>query len=717
MSWRAFVAILIAVGTLFGSADAQEAPTEPMLALDAGGHTNIVDQLCFTPDGKELISVSWDKTIRLWDVRTGELLRVLRPPIGPNRGGALYAAALSPDGRTLAVGGIGLKGGSNPIFLVALPSGQIEKVLSGTGGGVMALAFARDGRRLASGGHDFAARLWNPSTGECERVLSGHTAAVHGVVFSPDGSRLATASWDHTARIWSVSTGQSTATLEGHRREVCSVAWSSDGRTIATGADDESIRLWNWDGSFRKSFPGLGNCVPSVAFTADSSGLLYTLGGSPARIGTVSREAAILDLATGKSRARFTQHDNSVAQGAFAPGDGLVATSGGNANEICLWKAADGSIVRRLAGRGHMVWNCGWSPDGQSIAWGNTTNRRLDNDSGPLERSFRLSDLQLGSVPDQSFRRASVVRGPLSLQRRDLYHVDVKRAGAVIATMGFPAETGNNVRAYTFLSDDRAVMASQFLFSLFDAQNGGRIRDFLGRTGDVVALAPSPDERCVLSGGADQTLQIHAAARRQSLLSLFFAGYDWIAWTPEGYYAASPGGERLMGWHVNNGPDKMGSFFPAAQFRKSLYRPDLIALLLQAGSTAKALEIADQKRGRITQTTSVEKVLPPTVVITAPSQAALRVAQPMLEVTAQATPAGKDPITAMQLLVDGRPYEAQRRTNAESAGATPVSDSWSVRLTPGTHQIAVKAETAPSTPKGSPKPSKRPADRCSARWN
>ena len=84
--------------------------------------------------------------------------------------------------------------------------------------------------------------------------------------------------------------------------------------------------------------------------------------------------------------------------------------------------------------------------------------------------------------------------------------------------------------------------------------------------------------------------------RDEPLLSLFVAGDDWIAWTPEGYYAASPGGEQLMGWHVNNGPEAMASYYPASQFRKTLYRPDVIKRLLEAGSLDKALAEAECRK-------------------------------------------------------------------------------------------------------------------------
>src|SRR5271157_4535646 len=93
------------LGLAFSSvALAADTPEKPILVLDSGGHTAIVAKVLFTRDGKQLISVSWDKTIRVWDVASGAPLRVLRPPIGPGSEGMLYAAALSPEGRTLAVG-------------------------------------------------------------------------------------------------------------------------------------------------------------------------------------------------------------------------------------------------------------------------------------------------------------------------------------------------------------------------------------------------------------------------------------------------------------------------------------------------------------------------------------------------------------------------------------------------------------------------------------
>jgi WD40 repeat protein len=696
------VAALLATRGALGAEPEGNGRDKPILVLDPGGHTSVTRKLCFTRDGRELISVSDDKTIRFWDVRSGEPLRVLRPPIGPSDEGRLYAASLSPDGRRLAIGGCGLaqdKWGA--IYLIALPSGQIERTLKGHIRSIQALAFSPDGRQLASASTDQTARLWNVATGECQNILRGHTAVILDVAYSPDGLQLATASYDHTARVWSAVSGQNTATLSGHQAELRAIAWSPDGRTIATGGHDQSVRLWSPDGKPREHFDKLGDLVRTLAFIADSTGLLVTFGGAlpPYR----RREACILEATSGRVRVRFAGHTNTVYHGAFSPDGTLAATAGGNNHEIFIWKTADATALRRLAGSGRGVFSCGWSPDGQVIAWGNSnrltgTNPKL----APLERAFRLADLDWAELNETAaYRRAQVVSGPLALETDGEYVVTVKRGAETVSTIKLKGPEGGLLRSYTFVPGEQVAVGASYGFCLFDARTGKRLRKFHEHTGHVWGVAPSPDGRYLLSASWDQILRICDPKREDPLLSLFFAGDEWVIWTPEGYYAASPGGEQLMGWHVNNGPAQMGSFYPAGQFRKSLYRPDVIRLVLQAGSTEAALKLADQARGHVSQPTRVEEVMPPRVVITTPDQPQVQVHQSRLTVRAQAKPVGADPITAVRLLCDGRPYQGRggaKGLQLEGAVAkiVPEASDFDIDLTPGMHKITVKAETAKS---------------------
>src|SRR5262249_32349893 len=150
---------------------------------------------------------------------------------------------------------------------------------------------------------------------------------------------------------------------------------------------------------------------------------------------------------------------------------------------------------------------------------------------------------------------------------------------------------------------------------LVDAGTGKTLRSFRGHVSVVGAVVPSPDGRYLLSGSADQTVRVWDPDREEPLLSLFPVGDEWVAWTPEGYSACSPGGERLMGWPVSNGPGQLMAFRTDERFRKTLYRPDVIKRLLAEGSTERARARADRERGQQTTRVELEQVLPPQVTI------------------------------------------------------------------------------------------------------
>jgi hypothetical protein len=151
-----------------------------------------------------------------------------------------------------------------------------------------------------------------------------------------------------------------------------------------------------------------------------------------------------------------------------------------------------------------------------------------------------------------------------------------------------------------------------------------------------------------------------------------------------------------MGWQVNNGFDKLPAYHPAARFHKSLFRPDVIGRLLEAGSVEGALKRVGPVRGKPAEQTTVAQVLPPRVAITSPLPGE-RLAKPEVEVRATARGSGSHPVIALRLLLDGSPFEGQngvRRIDKPKPGE--VTGSWTVRLTPGKHRLAVQADTAAS---------------------
>ncbi|KAJ6564303.1 WD40-repeat-containing domain protein, partial [Mycena capillaripes] len=131
------------------------------------GHTNWVTSVAFSPDGKRIVSGSYDHTVRIWDAETGAALR---------------------------------------------------EPLEGHTNSVTSVAFSPDGNRIVSGSYDATVRIWDAETGAALREpLEGHTDWVTSVAFSPDGKRIVSGSYDHTVHIWDAETGAALGEpLEGH---------------------------------------------------------------------------------------------------------------------------------------------------------------------------------------------------------------------------------------------------------------------------------------------------------------------------------------------------------------------------------------------------------------------------------------------------------------------------------------------------------------------
>jgi WD40 repeat protein len=671
-------------------AAAQTAP-KPYLVFNAGGHTAAINKVQFTADGQQLVSVSNDKTIRVWDVDTGEPLCVLRPPIGPGSAGMLYALAVSPDGRWLAVGGFEYAGNDHGIYLIDVPANEIRAVLRGHTDVVLDLAFSSVGRWLASASADKTARLWDPATGHCEAILRGHSDSVYAVRFSPDATALATASLDKTARFWDVSTGVQQSALRGHGGGLQAIAWSNDGTKVAAGGVDRSISIWSAGGELLQRYEGLGNHVTSLSFSRNDRELFFTLGGPGEMDG-----GFFLDLLTNRQRLAVTAHEDSVLHGSLSPDESLAATADAN-GEVVVWRTASGTVIQRLKSKARRPWSAAWSRPGQAIAWGNTSAYRQANDRGPLEYSFDIRELEFTAPQQTDFTRAQTRVGPFSIRVVDDRTLVVESTGRPDARITLPSQY-DQIRCYTLLDPTTAVVGSDFDLLAFDVGDGRRVRSLEGHAGAVWAVAPSADGRYLLSAGDDQTLRIWPAAASRPLLSLFFADRQWIAWTPEGYYAASPGGEQLMGWQINNEADKLGAFYPAARFRDSLYRPDVIRRLLDAGQLVAALAEADREANRTTALTTVEAVLPPKVRITQPSETSLETDNPQLVVRATARARTGQPVTSMRLLLDGRPYEGRKGVQVvpvtQQESAAEAQREWTVELSPGRHLLAALAETA-----------------------
>ncbi|RXW12284.1 hypothetical protein EST38_g13570 [Candolleomyces aberdarensis] len=203
------------------------------------GHTNTVRAVAISPDGKRIVSGSWDNTIRIWDMEKGA--QVGEPLLG--HGEAIYSVAISPDGKLIVSGS-----DDKTIRIWDAETGmQVGESLRGHEYSVRSVAFSHDGQRIISGSFDNTIRIWDAAAGTQVGVpLQGHTGSVRSVAISPNGKRIVSGSDDRTIRIWDAETGtQVGEPLQGHTNWVSSVAISPDGKRIVSGSRDNTIRIWD----------------------------------------------------------------------------------------------------------------------------------------------------------------------------------------------------------------------------------------------------------------------------------------------------------------------------------------------------------------------------------------------------------------------------------------------------------------------------------------
>ena len=275
LSVRATALLLVGVGI---KPSASGTPKQENVSIFLVGHTDDVDIVVFSQDGRKIASGSQDNTVRLWDAETGEHLKTL---VG--HWAYIITIAFSPDGTLLASG--------SEDDTVRLWDGRYRERLGrrlwGHFAGVETLAFNHDGTMFASGSRDAVITLWDTATGDWVHFLFGHRGHVLTVAFNPAGTILASGGWDNTLRLWDVATGEEITAIEaseyGVESFIESVAFSHDGKTLAAGGWGNTIGLWDVaTGEHIETFTGHTSRVESVAFNSDS-----TVLASGSRDGTV----------------------------------------------------------------------------------------------------------------------------------------------------------------------------------------------------------------------------------------------------------------------------------------------------------------------------------------------------------------------------------------------------------------------------------------------
>ncbi|MBN1138231.1 MAG: hypothetical protein JXM73_16705 [Anaerolineae bacterium] len=232
----------------------------PALERTLTGYEGWVNAVAVTPDGRRAVSASGDRTLRVWDLATGQAEAVLRGHEGP-----VSAVAVTPDGRRAVSGSW-----DRTLRVWDLATGKTAAVLHGHELSVDTVAVTPDGRRAVSGSPDSTLRVWDLATGKTAAILRGHEDRVRAVAVTPDGRRAVSGSADQTLRVWDLTTGEAAAVLRGHEDQVLAVAVTPDGRRAVSASGDGALRVWDLaTGKTAAVLRGHERGVTAVAVTPD----------------------------------------------------------------------------------------------------------------------------------------------------------------------------------------------------------------------------------------------------------------------------------------------------------------------------------------------------------------------------------------------------------------------------------------------------------------
>lgn len=361
------------------------------------GHMGETRRFASLPDGR-MASIGLDRTVRIWDVVRGELLRTLETgshqPMGivatedgsriltASLGGSVMAwNPVGGEGREMIAastrGYAGLawaQGESDPRVILAgadelirvhdASTGALVRILDGhTGGSIQGVAVSADGGAVYSGGIELWSRQWDGRTGAPGRLFGGHPSGTAAVALSPDGTRLITTMGvpSHAVRVWRTATGVLERDLAGSTDWILAAVFSPDGRRVAAGGYDRAVHVWDVEtGAPLHRLTGHTAGVRALAFSPD--GRVLASGGD-------DHSVRVWDLDTEQPLPMTDEAYSGVRAVAFAPSgrELMGATEDGR---VLFWDPASGKFLRVLNVPAGYLDDAVYSPDGRYVLTG-----------------------------------------------------------------------------------------------------------------------------------------------------------------------------------------------------------------------------------------------------------------------------------------------------------------------------------------------------------
>ncbi len=540
------------------------------------GHSKSVVSVAISADGAKLATGSFDKSAKLWDIRTGQELWTTIPSTGT--GWAIGRLAFSQDGQTLsgedddskikvwnvstgtettpylkfgkishpfAVSPDGkLLAAQGPIFFMSvfeIASGRKIASLDSKVGFITNVMFSPDSRSILIAGSDKVAKLWSLPAKKELRTFTGVTG---GMAFSPDGRMIAICSKD-TIKLLDVEKGYEIANLRGHVNDVMSIAFSPDGLKLASGGFDNTAKIWNVPknesrGILRAHAKGIG----SLTFSPDGKTIVSA---------SDDKTAKLWDVETEQERLAISSHTEKVIRTAFSP-DGRTLATAGEDRKIKLSDVVSGREQKSIdSPKPATVLT--FSPDGKLLAAGHwfaddREVRLWDTASGTQVCSADARGSGAWAVEFSKDGKQFITATPADdepLEGNAIRFWETASCREISAIYGEPA-TGfvvgfveGTLRAIQVLNNGRSL-------KLLDIESRKELASFSGHESELRSLAFSPNGKRLFTSDLEGQIKIWDVATGQELLSLKVNAGEAgnLAFSPNGNVLAAAGDSGII---------------------------------------------------------------------------------------------------------------------------------------------------------------------------
>ena len=654
---------------------------DPVIRVDTTYHSGPIYGVEPLPDNERLVTISHDKTVKIWRSRDFKLLKTLRIPIGDAYEGNLDSIAVSPDGKFIAVGGWTCWQWDQQgcVYLFDAATGELKHCIDRLKNIIGALRFSPDGKVLAIGLHgnggvafvdtqsfqvlaqdqeygervtglafsnngyvvsasnDGYLRVYDPQFKLAARVKVPEINRIADSYFSPDGKRLLVSSYDSPLiQILSLPQLQvehslRTAPGQSSLKTLRGAAWSQSGEFIYGVGDSDSVHeteilRWRITDLSRYETIKVAHRIQSIR-PHGQNGVIFST--EDASIGVINDQ---------DSAARIS--DTHLVQSPIMSGEFRVS--------------ADGKQV--------------------TIPVSITDNQNFTFD---IER---LSLSESGSMPGHKPKNKPQKRIQLTHWKDN--------TTPVLNGQPLRLEPFEEIRSFSG-TGNQTFLGTDWLLRAYDKNS--QLSWKTPTPGAVWNVTVSEDDKWVVAVLSDGSVRWYRTEDGLETLALFVdrLSREWVLWRPDGYYSSSENGDSLIGWHVNRGKGNEPDFYRAVQFEKQFYRPDLLraqigAMHMAANSNADSNPQPNQASAGTRQAVTLSGIMTPSLAEPAPGTFTLsqlnEIAPPRIQIASARAVQTPEGATELELTVEAEKNSRPMQDVTVYANLLPVATNEERRL-------------------------------------